>query len=117
MDSVRERGAQLISISPQTVENNRELVDKYRLKFEILRDPGNEYAQQLDLRHGFNEALQRIYVGFGADLAEVNGEPSWTLPIPAHLVIGTDQKILSIEYDADYTHRPEPESLLEKLPS
>jgi len=82
------------------------------LNFDILHDPANQFAKQLDLVHGFSDELKDIYLGFGADLAEFNGEPSWTLPIPARISINSDHKIISIQFDADYKHRPEPEEVL-----
>lgn len=103
---------QLFAVSPQSVANNRELASKLRLKFEILHDYGNAYAKKLDLMHGFPDDLKEIYLGLGADLAEVNGEGSWTLPIPTQLIVGMDSKIHAITYDADYKKRPEPEDLL-----
>ena len=110
-----QRNARLVAISPQSQANNRELVEKYRLKFEILRDEANAYADQLDLVHGFDEDLREVYLQLGVDLAEVNGEPSWTLPIPTQILVDTDQKILHVQLDADYKVRPEPENILTHL--
>jgi iron complex transport system permease protein len=72
------------------------LVEKHRLNFEILHDEGNAFAEKLDLVHGFDPELKEIYLGLGADLAEVNGEPSWTLPVPARIAVGRDHRILLI---------------------
>jgi peroxiredoxin len=88
------------------------LVEKHRLNFEILHDQGNAFAEKLDLVHGFEPELKEIYLGLGADLAQVNGEPSWTLPVPARIAVGRDHSILSIQFDADYQRRPEPEEVL-----
>lgn len=88
------------------------MVSKHRLKFEILHDFANQFAQELDLVHGFPDELKEVYLGFGADLALVNGEPSWTLPIPARIATSSDHKIISIQFDADYKQRPEPEEVL-----
>lgn len=82
------------------------------MNFEILNDHGNAFAESLDLVHGFDPDLKELYLGFGADLEQVNGEPSWTLPVPARIAVGKDQRILSIQYDADYKVRPEPEEVL-----
>lgn len=86
------------------------------MKFEILHDTKNEYAAKLDLVHGFEPELKEVYLQLGANLEEVNGEPSWTLPIPARVVVGNEHNILSIQYDADYKKRPEPEDVLRVLP-
>jgi peroxiredoxin len=45
----------------------------------------------------------------------VNGDASWTLPMPARFVIGRDGKILYAEVNPDYTRRPDPEELIPAL--
>lgn len=91
-------------------------MEKHRLKFEILHDSKNEYAAKLDLVHGFEPDLKEVYLQLGANLEDVNGESSWTLPIPTRVVAGSAHNILSIQYNADYKLRPEPEAVLSILP-
>ncbi len=45
----------------------------------------------------------------------VNGEDSWTLPMPGRFVIAPDGIIAYAEVNPDYTHRPEPSALLPVL--
>jgi peroxiredoxin len=52
---------------------------------------------------------------FKNDLAVVNGDPSWTLPVPARFVIAQDGTILYAEVSPDYTRRPDPAELLPAL--
>jgi len=42
----------------------------------------------------------------------VNGEKSWTLPIPATYVVGRDGCVVFAEAHADFRVRPEPEEAL-----
>jgi peroxiredoxin len=116
IDDIRDKGANLVAVSPQTPSHNHELIDTHRLQFEILHDAGNRYAGKLDLVHGFPEELRQVYLQLGANLAEVNGEDSWALPVPARIIAGADQRILAIESNADYTRRAEPAELPDKLP-
>ena len=58
-----------------------------------------------------------VYKQFGNDLAQVNGEPSWTLPMPARYVIGQDGVVAYAEVNPDYTKRPEPSDLFPVLDS
>ena len=51
------------------------------------------------------------------DLPVINGEASWTLPMPARFVIGQDGVIRYAEVNPDYTLRPEPSDLLPVLRS
>lgn len=52
--------------------------------------------------------LKELYLTFPNDLARVNGDDSWTLPIPARFVIDTRSVIRYAAVDPDYTKRPEP---------
>ncbi len=53
-----------------------------------------------------------IYVKFGLDLPEHNGDDTFELPIPATYVIGTDGKIIKAFADANYVARLEPEEVV-----
>jgi hypothetical protein len=49
---------------------------------------------------------------FKNDLSRINGDPSWTVPMPGRYVIGTDGVVACAEVNPDYTRRPNPERLL-----
>jgi len=51
----------------------------------------------------------------GIDLAEANGDDSWTLAIPARFIIGKSGVVEYARVDPDYTHRPEPQETLDAL--
>ena len=52
---------------------------------------------------------------FKTDLALINGDSSWTLPMPARYVIRADGMIAYAEVNPDYTRRPDPDELLPVL--
>jgi peroxiredoxin len=89
--------------------------EKNSLEFDILRDPGNETAEKFGLRYELPEYLREIYRQFPLDLARVNGEDSWTLPMPARYVIGQAGIVRAADFDPDYRYRPEPAKTLEDL--
>ncbi len=91
------------------------MIEQKRLKFEILRDPGNEMAHAYGLRWALPEDLRELYRQFGIDLAESNGEASWTLPLPARFIVTKDRVVQYARVDPDYTRRPEPHETLEVL--
>lgn len=110
------RGAQLVAISPQTAPNSRRSQRENALSFPILSDPGNEVAAAFGLRFTLPDYLIDLYKNvFKNDLAVVNGDGSWTLPMPARFVIGQDGVIAYAEVNPDYTRRPDPEELLPVL--
>ncbi|MDR5821251.1 peroxiredoxin-like family protein [Caballeronia sp. LZ043] len=112
----RELGANLVAISPQTAPNSRRSARENKLEFPILSDPGNEVAAAFGLRFALPDYLIDLYKNvFKNDLGIVNGNPSWTLPMPARYVIGQDGIIVYAEVNPDYTTRPDPEELLPAL--
>ncbi len=115
LPAIEAAGGTLAAISPQTAANSRKALRDSRLTFPILTDRGNEVAAAFGLRFRMPDDLIAVYKGFGNDLAAVNGEPSWTLPMPARYVIGADGRILHAEVSPDYTRRPEPSTLLPVL--
>jgi peroxiredoxin len=108
-------GANLVAISPQLPEHNRELIRSRKLTFEILTDRGNEIAARFGLRFQLPDYLRQLYGTFPLDLEKFNGDASWTLPIPARFLVDQQGIIRAAESDPDYTTRPEPEATLEAL--
>ena len=102
-------GARLIAVSPQTAANTRRSVRENNISFQILSDQGNEVAAQFGLRFTLPDYLQDLYKNtFKNDLAVNNGEPSWTLPMPARYAIGPNGVIAYAEVNPASTQRPDP---------
>lgn len=112
---IRATGASLVAISPQTPANGGKSRAQNKLSFPILSDRNGDVAASLGLRFRLPDDLKAIYSRFGIDLAVVNGDPSWTLPMPARYVIGRDGVVAYAEVNADYTRRPDPSELLPTL--
>ncbi len=113
----RAAGANLIAISPQTAVNSRKSVRQNALDFPILSDTSNKVAAAVGLRFALPDYLVDLYKGLKNDLPAFNGDPSWTLPMPARYVIAQDGTILYAEVNPDYTRRPEPEDMLPAIRS
>ena len=61
------------------------------------------------------EEMREMHRKLGGPLPMFNGEDSWTLPMPALIVIGQDGIIAYAEVNPDYTRRPDPAELLPVL--
>jgi peroxiredoxin len=109
------RGAGLVAISPQTAVNSRKSQRQNSLEFPILSDAGGAVGAAFGLRFTLPDELVELYKAFGNDLPTLNQDPSWTLPMPARYVIGTDGVIVYAEVNPDYTQRPDPSELLPVL--
>jgi peroxiredoxin len=108
-------GASLLAISPQLPANSRKSQRQNALSFPILSDRNNDVAAAFGLRFELPDYLIELYQGLKNDLPAFNGDPSWTLPMPARYVIGQDGTILYAEVNPDYTRRPEPSDMLPAL--
>jgi peroxiredoxin len=116
LPAIAALSAQLVAISPQPPPNSRKSQRENKVSFPILSDPGNEVAARFGLRFELPDYLVELYRNtFKNDLARINGEPSWTLPMPARYVIGTDGVVAYAEVNPDYTRPPDAEELLPVL--
>jgi peroxiredoxin len=110
-------GASLVAISQQTPANSRKSERDNKLGFPILSDHGGEVAAAFGLRFSLPDYLRDTYKALSNNLPVINGEHSWTLPMPARYVIGQDGVIAYSEVNPDYTQRPNPSELLPVLKS
>ena len=108
-------GATLVAITPQTTERTIHQLEKNPLEYDVLSDSCNQYADALRIRFKLPGYLVEFYQNGGIDLPNFNGDDSWTLPMPARLVIDQTGTIKFAEANPDYTRRPEPLETLEVL--
>jgi peroxiredoxin len=112
---IEARGASVVAISMQNAANSRKSVRENKVGFPILVDAGGAVAAEFGLRYSLKPDLIELYKTLGNDLAVINGETSWSLPMPGRYVIGQDGVVAYAEVNPDYTHRPDPSDLLPVL--
>jgi peroxiredoxin len=115
LPKVRERGGSLVSISPMTSKQADFMRDQHKLMFPLLSDTENKVAEQFGVAYAVPEYQQELFKMVFINLPFINGEESWTLPLPATFVIGTDRVVRSAFVDPDYTLRAEPSDVLALL--
>jgi peroxiredoxin len=108
---IRELGANLVAISPQTPDNSLSTAEKKGLTFPVLSDGGNAVARRYGLVFSLSETLRTT----GANLPSFNGDDSWDLPMPGTFVIAPDGTVRLAFVDADWTRRLEPAAILDAL--
>ena len=89
--------------------------DQHKLAFPLLVDARNDVARQFGLVYRASEEQQDLYRRTFVNLPLVNGDDSWTLPIPATYILNRDGTILFVSANEDYTDRPEPLEILSTL--
>jgi peroxiredoxin len=112
---LRALGAQVVLISPQLIVQAQALREQQGLLFPLLSDVGNQVARQYGLVFQMAQELRAEYLADGTDLARINGDESWELPMPATFVIDSDGRIAYAFVSADYTQRAEPGEVLAVL--
>ena len=92
------------------------MIEKHKLTFDILSDAGNQVAAQFGLKFRVSDAVRKVYhETFKLDIEKFNGDPSWTLPMPARFIVDQGGVIRYAQADPDYTTRPEPDETLQAL--
>ena len=109
---VREHGAVMVAISPQTERQNDFMANQHGLPFPLLSDPGNKIAAQFGLVYNVSAEMQQYYRSILVNLPFINGDASWTLPLPATYVLSPSGRVVHAEAHADFRVRPEPEEVL-----
>jgi peroxiredoxin len=112
---IRERGALMVAISPETERQSDFLSIQHGLPFPVLRDPGCALAEQFGIAYTVPEYHRDYYLSILVNLPFINGEPSWKLPLPATYVIARDRTILIAEAHADFRVWPESDDALTAL--
>ena len=115
MERIRELGASVLAVSPQTIESSLQTMERNQISFDVLSDSGNKLARQFGIVFQLPTELRPIYASFGINLPSVNGDDSFELPLTATYVIDQNQKIRFAFVDADYTKRMEPEEIVAAL--
>lgn len=114
-DEITALGASIVAITPQTQANSRALAQRHGVAFPVLSDPGNAVADAYGLRYRLPDYLIELYGQLGVALPAVNGDDSWTLPMPARFIIDAAGAIRHAEVAPDYTRRSDPRDLLPVL--
>ena len=119
LPSFEQAGATVVAVSPQTVKHSYFMHDQHRLRFPLLSDAGNQVARQFGIVYRVPNTpptdQQDIYRRVFINLPNTNGDASWELPIPATYIVDRDGTVLYASAYPDYSARPEPAALLERL--
>ena len=110
--SLREAGALLAAIGPQTARQSDFMVGQHGLPFPVLTDAGCALAEQFGLAYTIPQYHRDYYRSILVNIPFVNGDQTWRLVLPATYVLGRDRRVLYAQAHADFRVRPEPEEVL-----
>lgn len=116
LERIDRAGARLVAISPMLPDASMDIAEKNALAFPVLSDVGSRVAEDFGLTFIVDTRIQQMYLErLGNDLPTLNGDESFTLPLPATYVIGRDGTVVYAYVEADYRVRADPEEVLAVL--
>ena len=115
LSGIRDRGAEVLAISPEINERVDDLRTRESLGFPVLCDANNAVARRFGIVHDLPESLQRLYLKWGYSLPEFNGIDRWELPLPATYVIDTGRRVRAAVVEKDPTRRMDIKDILSVL--
>jgi peroxiredoxin len=115
LPGLRERGVDLIAISPQKPDGSLTMKEKHDLEFAVLSDPGLGVARAIGVLTAPTAESLAAQLELGLDLGEVNADGTAALPMPTVAIIDGDLRLRWVDVHPDYTTRTEPEQILAAL--
>ena len=116
LPDIRAAGASLLAVTPQSMTHTLSLAEKAELEFTLLSDADQQVIREYRLQFLLPSEVQQIYLGvYGLDLGKQNADGSWNLPVPGTFIIDQKGVIRRRHVTADFTHRMEPDDVIEAL--
>ncbi len=125
MPQVREAGALLVGVSPQTVRQSDFMAQQHGIGYPLLQDADCAVAAQFGIAYPVSQTMQQYYRSILVNLPFINSGKNvmappdssvWHLPLPATFVLDRSGTVRFAEAHADFRVRPEPEDVLAALP-
>ena len=115
LSEIRQAGATLVAVSPQTPDQSLTLAEQHALEYPVLSDAGNAVAGQYGLVFTMSNAITETMGALGVRLSDYNGDESNTLPAATTFVVGQDGVIRFAAVSGDYRWRVGPQEVLAAL--
>ena len=115
LPELRALGATLVAVSPEAPDKSLSTAEKNALEFEVLSDVKGEAGRAYRLFFDLSAELRALYAAGGNDLAQVNADGEWHLPMPATYVISADGRVALAYVDPEYRNRLEPAEIVGAL--
>ncbi|KAL2867794.1 peroxiredoxin-like family protein [Aspergillus lucknowensis] len=113
LDEFKARRVTLVAITPELPDFSLSMTEKHNLRFPVLTDRGNAYAEKLGLLFRMPDSLRPIFDRIEHGLKGHNGDDSFTVPIPATILVDKEGVVRNAFIDPDYTKRLEPAVAIE----
>ena len=115
LEYVLEKGASVITVSPQIPEYSHKTIRKTGATFSVIHDEGYQIMDAYHVSFTMDEKIIKKYRRFGRHIDRANANEEYILPVPATFIIGEDRVIRYIQYDPNYKNRSTVAEVLENL--
>lgn len=111
--TLRDRGIQLIGVSPQRPDRLIEIKQRHGLGFRLATDPDNGLARQLGIAFIADAATRARHRPGDPWIGETTGTGTWELPQPAVLLIDRQNIVRFIDVSPDWLDRTEAQTIID----
>ncbi|MCB0716343.1 MAG: peroxiredoxin-like family protein [Chitinophagaceae bacterium] len=112
---IKDKGATLIAISPETNEMIDKTIEKTKASYSIINDEGLEIMKDYDVDYEVPENTVTRYRNVGIDLLKFNGKNGNHLPIPAVYIIDQSSTVTYRFFEKNYRKRPSVKEIVSNL--
>lgn len=116
LEEMKELGAQLVAVSPQTPDESLNIKEKNELQFEVLSDNSNLVAREFTTVFKNDTAPIEAMTDLGIDFDSFYADDSKEIPVPAVFIIEQDSTISFAKTEGgDYRNRVEAMDMINAL--
>ncbi len=115
LSSLREKGAYIVAVSPESSESISKTVVKTGASFSIIHDENSKIMKDYGVNYTVETSMLKMLNGYGVDLEKNNGNKNHVLPVPATYIIGQDHKIKYVQFNKDYKVRMSVSAIIAQL--
>lgn len=117
VEQIRNRGANIVAVSPQIEFSEQDSERRKHVSFPILCDRNNRLAAEYGISYPVSGPIKKLYGNVGIDLTNINGCENDALPLASQFIIDRHGVIVFAEINADYTDTARVDELLLVLDS
>ncbi|REC59427.1 AhpC/TSA family protein [Chryseobacterium pennae] len=115
LSRIKDKGATLIAVSPQSPDQSLSMMGKNKLEFEVLTDIDNNFAEKLGITFQLQDFVIPYYKSLGINLSDFNKNNDNVLPVPAVFVVDENRVVTYKFLDVNYMNRVDVEELINSL--
>jgi peroxiredoxin len=115
MKFILEKGASIVAVTPETIDNVEKTIEKTKASFNIISDNHSKIMHDYKVAFVPDEKTTEKYKGYGIVLPERNGTNGNELPVPAVYIIDKEGKITYRYFDHDYRKRASVKEIIDHL--